>query len=719
MATRAKRTIERMRRRQAVGTQELGRLLDGARRHVSAAVTGAAENPRTAASFRAREATYATVASINDVLREGLNAWLLREAGELALTGHEHAVADLREFGTQDVTGRVLEFDPNRTRRYLEILSPDNAKDLAAVFTEQMTRKQVGDLRQAFLQVERSADLEAKPLRERAKDLRAAWQEKAGDQDPARFIDRAGRRWDNDRYVEMLSRTTSARVERESYIDTVTAGGMDVVRVRAVGDTCPTCLAWDGLLLSVSGNTKDLPTYNQALAAGLYHPNCDCLLEAVIPELESADVERQQAAETPAEITKPKPGATAADRIAALHQYREQIGRTEAAPARPPEYDRLTREIDAEYERLRETSGKGSLPRRQELNREIADLSAQRETISEKYSAVQQRAAERAKETAAAVAAAPASAKPPAIEPAPTPPATPAEPPHAATERSLATGKITRAKQIGGTAETDNINVAVKIRLEDGTEAIWKPATAAECLGMTHKEIRELARDIYADAPDDKQTNLWVRNVIRGTQAIHEVAAWEAAKAFGFERLIPPTVPRTYSGNVKAVSGAERLTNERGTAQAWVPEALPYNSTSGEKRHNVTTQSDARALSVFDMLAASTDRHGGNVLVRKDGSLVGIDHGLSFDVEQLKGHGSPAVQTCLTPQWGRMSDAERNGYAEQIERGTKAIPDIARTAGLDKDETFALRSRAKDLITALRKGNDAVQALWDKNSDEK
>lgn len=54
------------------------------------------------------------------------------------------------------------------------------------------------------------------------------------------------------------------------------------MRVSSGGsDAACRCASWEGTLLSVSGKTKGLPTYEQAKAGGCFHPNCAHTLEAV------------------------------------------------------------------------------------------------------------------------------------------------------------------------------------------------------------------------------------------------------------------------------------------------------------------------------------------------------------------------------------------------------------------------------------------------------
>jgi hypothetical protein len=88
------------------------------------------------------------------------------------------------------------------------------------------------------------------------------------------FVDRAGRRWDLASYVEMATRTTSARAALQGHIDRQLAIGNDLVMVSSFSATCPICAPWAGKVLSISGKDARFPSLDSAKAAGLFHPNC-------------------------------------------------------------------------------------------------------------------------------------------------------------------------------------------------------------------------------------------------------------------------------------------------------------------------------------------------------------------------------------------------------------------------------------------------------------
>ncbi len=100
------------------------------------------------------------------------------------------------------------------------------------------------------------------------------------------FVDRAGRRWDLASYVEMATRTATARAALQGHIDRQTEIGNDLVMVSSIGTTCPICAQWQGKVLSISGKTPGYSSLDNAKAAGLFHPNCKHTITAYFPEID-------------------------------------------------------------------------------------------------------------------------------------------------------------------------------------------------------------------------------------------------------------------------------------------------------------------------------------------------------------------------------------------------------------------------------------------------
>lgn len=115
------------------------------------------------------------------------------------------------------------------------------------------------------------------------------------------FVDRAGRRWELASYVEMATRTTIAQALLEGHLDRLAAAGIDLVMVSNSPQECPRCRPWEGKVLTRSGppgqrtiqaesavargtvEVEIAGTLAEAIAAGLFHPNCTHNVTGYLP----------------------------------------------------------------------------------------------------------------------------------------------------------------------------------------------------------------------------------------------------------------------------------------------------------------------------------------------------------------------------------------------------------------------------------------------------
>lgn len=101
------------------------------------------------------------------------------------------------------------------------------------------------------------------------------------------FVDRSGRTWSLSAYVEMSVRTASMRAFNDSHLQTMRALGVRYFTVAPHKNPCPFCFPWVGKVL-----VETMPehpamhvdaTIAEAVAAGLFHPQCRHVLVAVFP----------------------------------------------------------------------------------------------------------------------------------------------------------------------------------------------------------------------------------------------------------------------------------------------------------------------------------------------------------------------------------------------------------------------------------------------------
>ena len=99
------------------------------------------------------------------------------------------------------------------------------------------------------------------------------------------FVDKSGRKWELASYVDMATRTTQAHAYVQGHIDRQISLGRDLVIVNGHPNACPLCLPWQGKILSISGTDPRYPSLKDAIAAGLFHPNCRHTLTGYIDGL--------------------------------------------------------------------------------------------------------------------------------------------------------------------------------------------------------------------------------------------------------------------------------------------------------------------------------------------------------------------------------------------------------------------------------------------------
>ena len=88
------------------------------------------------------------------------------------------------------------------------------------------------------------------------------------------FVDRAGRTWDIASYAEMATLTAIERATRQGYFDSMREFGYDLAQISDHYGACPICEAWQGVVISISGDTPGYLTLSDAEAAGVFHPRC-------------------------------------------------------------------------------------------------------------------------------------------------------------------------------------------------------------------------------------------------------------------------------------------------------------------------------------------------------------------------------------------------------------------------------------------------------------
>ncbi len=287
------REVQLLRRWAAEGERDLQSYVRSARQDVRRTIQDALADVPNLASIREQRGVFRQLAEKWENLGQRIDDWALELAGKVAPRFREAAVADIMRQGAAGVRSRITPYSREFAERVFGLVAPENGKHIAAVFTDKMDSMTVSALRQSAISKIRQASVEGWTGQRIHKEIQEAWGMIAGDMGAYKFVDVAGRQWDNARYLNMLVRTTTARIARESFNQTLTDAGLDLIRFRNVGDSCPVCKAWDGVIISVSGADKRFPSYQEAINGGAWHPNCDCIQDYVDETLDADAITAQ------------------------------------------------------------------------------------------------------------------------------------------------------------------------------------------------------------------------------------------------------------------------------------------------------------------------------------------------------------------------------------------------------------------------------------------
>lgn len=164
--------------------------------------------------------------------------------------------------------------------------------DLAAVHTR-MVDGPVNQYRKIIVEVSNLVETG------QATRLQAAQQalNKFADAGITGFVDKAGRTWELATYVEMATRTATARAMVGAHIERLNQAGIRLVIVSDAPYECPLCAPWENKVLStgpeaptgehtvtVDGHRVGVAgSLDEAMTAGLFHPNCRHNVSAYIP----------------------------------------------------------------------------------------------------------------------------------------------------------------------------------------------------------------------------------------------------------------------------------------------------------------------------------------------------------------------------------------------------------------------------------------------------
>lgn len=169
-----------------------------------------------------------------------------------------------------------IEFKPAR-QRYVSRMIRDLQTDLLKTTknTEAYTKRIV---RESFAKVMAEETLKSQKRSVIAKKVKQEITKRSLNsklQGNVALIDKAGRRWSLDRYVNMAVKTKANNVYFDGIREQAKEEGMDLAIINSHPLTVDACKKFEGMIISLNGETKGYLTYEQLKASKqIFHPNC-------------------------------------------------------------------------------------------------------------------------------------------------------------------------------------------------------------------------------------------------------------------------------------------------------------------------------------------------------------------------------------------------------------------------------------------------------------
>ena len=262
------------------GDKELKKVVAKARKKVQAEIVLAAKQGNFIASAAKRDQLYKGIVKQYVTLNNGVDDWTKKRATGVSKAWHALAIDELPSAATKGAT--FGKFSEKYLKDIIGRVSPETAPNVIGTAYLSMANQDINAIRKAATDVIREGAVTGMTNKELTQEMiKRTDKLKAG----AVFVDKAGRKWASDSYFSMLNRTVHANVARDTYIDTASDAGFDLYRIvggPSSGEADDPCNEWNGEIISMTGATKGYPTYDDALAAGVWHPNCTHSLSVVV-----------------------------------------------------------------------------------------------------------------------------------------------------------------------------------------------------------------------------------------------------------------------------------------------------------------------------------------------------------------------------------------------------------------------------------------------------
>ena len=224
-----------------------------------------------------RNRLYAELAAEYRVLNSNVNDWVRSEVDVTAKNFFNYAKEDLPKGS---VSGTFGSFSDKYVEDIIGLINPATVGKQVAINAQLggMLTQDIRALRAAVSTTIAEGAVEGLTNAQMASRMQAKVSKAVG---KFQFVDKAGRRQTADTYFGTLNRTLHATTARESYIDASTKeAGFDLYMIDGgvTGSSADNpedpCDQWANRVVSMTGNTQGYDTYADAVAAGVFHPNC-------------------------------------------------------------------------------------------------------------------------------------------------------------------------------------------------------------------------------------------------------------------------------------------------------------------------------------------------------------------------------------------------------------------------------------------------------------
>lgn len=153
-------------------------------------------------------------------------------------------------------------------------------KDLLQVTknTDYMTKKLIQQTMTKHLTIQHMRNIDRKDLANAIiKDLTGKKLQGDIQKNMVAIVDKAGRRWNVDSYVDMVTRTKVQEIYvkgMQNFADKNSGHG-DLAVIPHSPLTVDACLEYEGMIISMTGATEGYPTYEELRSTGnIFHPRC-------------------------------------------------------------------------------------------------------------------------------------------------------------------------------------------------------------------------------------------------------------------------------------------------------------------------------------------------------------------------------------------------------------------------------------------------------------